>query len=183
MKKRPSAFVHTSEIRSRHVSIQRQGQSYYNNNNGRSKYNCSDRSYNNSRPDNRSSYQPNNCSSRTTGNHSSCSKHQYWERRYERNRNPNGNANGNSIRSSNYRSSGLNNRSYNRGRSHHDSHHVDDYNERSLSCSRYPGLRSPSPQARKRKNNGDRSNSSDCGRNSRGQTDKKSTSALVIRNF
>ena len=122
----PSSFVHTSASRSRHVSSQRQGQYSYNNNNVRINYNRSDRSYNDSCPDNCSSYQPNDCSSRTTGNHSSCSHHQSGGRRYERNWNPSGNANGNTKRSSNYHSSGSNNRSQNRWCSHHDSHHVDD---------------------------------------------------------
>ena len=109
MTNRPSSFGHPPEIRARHGSSQRQGKYSYNN--GRSKFNRSDQSYNDSLPDNRKSYQPNYFSSRTTGKHSSCSNHQSGERRYERNGNTNGNANGSSNRSSNYRSSGSNNHS------------------------------------------------------------------------
>ena len=163
MTKRPSSFSHPPASRARHGSSQRQGQSSYNN--WRSNYNCSDRSYNDSCPDNCMSYRPKDSSSRTTGKHSSRSNHQSGERRYERNGNTNGNANGSSNLSINYRSSCSNNHSQNRGISHHDSHHVNEYNDRSLSHSQSPGRRSPSPQARKRNNNRDRSNSSDCGRN------------------
>ena len=117
--KKPSSFVHPSATRSRHVSSQSQVESSYNNNNGRSNNNRSDRSYNDSSPDNRKSCQPNYCSIRTTGKYSSRSNHQYGERRYERNGNTNGNANGSSNLPSNYCSSGSYDHSQNRGRSHH----------------------------------------------------------------
>ena len=174
MTKRPSYFVHPSASRSIHISSQRQGHASYNN--GRSNYNISDRSYNDSRPDTRKSYQPNNRSSRMTGKHSSNSKHQSGERRYEHNRNPNGNANGSSNRSSNYHSSGSNNHSQNRGRSQHDSQHVDDYNGRSLPSSQSPGRHSLSPQASKRNNNCDRSNLSGRGRNNHHEDKDRSPS-------
>ena len=74
MTKRPSSFGHPPESRAIHGSSQRQGQSSYNN--GRGDYNRSCRSYNDSCPDNRKSYQLNDCSSRTTGKHSSHSNHQ-----------------------------------------------------------------------------------------------------------
>ena len=79
MTKRPSSLVHNSASRSRHVYIQRQVHYSYKNNNVIINYNCSDHSYKDSRSDNRSSYQPNDFSSRTTGNHRSRSNHQYGE--------------------------------------------------------------------------------------------------------